>query len=218
MCKKLLILSGAADYTYNDYNLRYDLIQSEAKERGFSDIEFISWPGQKSGVNGILNLFTATEHLSQEILKLESKKEHYQIIAFSWGANVCLNALFNLDKIDYLKKVSLWGIDQFWALYEGFSSQDKIKKTVAKFIQKKVKLDPEFWKYQVPNEFLLQNFKHPCKIIVGFGEFDSESSHDFATYLESFIENSSIQCKKIYGVGHAVTEKNNEYLDCLFGV
>ncbi len=49
MTNKLLILSGSTDISKSDYKLRYSLISNEAKKRGFTNIEILSWPGQDSG-------------------------------------------------------------------------------------------------------------------------------------------------------------------------
>jgi hypothetical protein len=109
MKKSLLILPGAVDpYQKDDkkdFSERYNLIIDEAKKRGYNQIKILPWIGQNSGSKGFMNLKTGTSLLTKEISEIEKKKEHYDIIAFSWGANVYLNTLSNIKQPIYLKKL-----------------------------------------------------------------------------------------------------------------
>ena len=134
MEKILLILPGSADPEHKDektdYRQRYELVASEAKRLGYTKTSMLVWPGQRSGPPGIKNLRTAGSALAETLSEFEKAKVAYDIIAFSWGANVCLSTLFCSPEPKYLGRTVLWGIDEFWRMAGYFSSPDLIERTV----------------------------------------------------------------------------------------
>ena len=220
MKKSLLILPGAVDPFHKDgkkdFSERYNLIIDEAKKRGYNQIKLLPWIGQNSGGNGLMNLKTGTTLLTTEIYEREMKKEDYDIIAFSWGANVYLNTLSNIKQPAYLKRTVLWGIDEFWRMASYFSTVDKAKSIIQYMNMHGTNIDPKFITYVIPNESMLLDYKHSNLIRIGFGEYDEESPPGYAYYLQSMGLKKNIECKVIPEVGHVVTEPIDNYLNCLF--
>jgi hypothetical protein len=218
--KTLLILPGATDPNHmdlkKDYNLRYNLVANEAKSHGFDNIEILSCVGQKSGSKGLMNLVTASELLTKKIIDLEKKKKEYDIIAFSWGANVYLYTLSCISEPKYLKRTVLWGIDEFWRMASFFTSSEKIISIVEYMKQNGSDIDPHFMSYEVPNEVLLIEYKHENVIRIGFGENDPDSPPAFAQYLKTLGIKRNIKFRVVPEVSHVVTCYNEEYLRCLF--
>ncbi len=216
MRKMLYILSGSTDPQLQDYEKRYSLVIDKAIKLGYEQPEVVAWVGQKSGKKGIMNLESASSQLKSIIAELEKGDIPYDIIAFSWGANVYLNTLSKISEPRNLKRTVLWGPDEFWRMAGYFSSIEKTRETIKFLKTKDVIIDSDFFLYEIPNEFLLKSYPHSNRIRIGFGENDTDSPPAFADYLKSFVLKSNITYQVIANVKHVVTEYNEEYLNCLF--
>ena len=201
----------------HDYSKRYRLVSDEALKRGYKSIEIISWIGQNSGQNGIMNLDTASNYLKIKMIDLENGGTPYDIFAFSWGANVCLKTLFDIEEPNYLQRTVLWGIDEYWRMVKYFDPYTDTCETIIGLKKKGASIKSDFLTYEFSNEFLLCNYRHKNKVLVAFGENDDKSSPAFADYLKSFVTKSNISYHIVAEVGHVVSEYNEEYLNCLFG-
>ena len=216
MAQKLLVLSGAADPASKGSRKRYTLVVEEALRRGYDEPQIVAWIGQDSGGGGAMDLTSASSQLKGLIRKLESEKSSYDIFAFSWGASVYLKTLSETEAPEYLRNTVLWGIDEYWRFSEYFLTEESTRAITAALRDSGTNLAPHFHARQVPNEVLLRHYPHSNPIRIGFGENDAESPPAFAAYLESFVGRSNITYWIVPEVGHVVTDRNREYLDCLF--
>ena len=164
-----------------------------------------------------MDLTSATTQLAKLIMTLESEGSSYDVVAFSWGASVYLNTLSNLEAPQHLRNTVLWGIDEFWRFSEYFLTEESTRSIKEVLSDAGAKLSSDFYAHQVPNEVLLRRYPHSNAIRIGFGENDSESPPAFASYLESFVDCRNITYRIVPEVGHFVTDRDREYLDCLFG-
>lgn len=215
MKQKLLVLAGAADPAADSAKGRYELLVEEALKRGYEAPLVIAWIGQKSAGGGTMELTSATAQLTKLIATLESEGSSYDVVAFSWGASVYLNALSKMEAPRHLRNTVLWGIDEFWRFSEYFLTEESTRAITQVLGDAGANLSSDFYAHQVPNEVLLRHYPHSNAIRIGFGENDSESPPAFARYLESFVERRNITYRIVPGVGHFVAEPDREYLDCL---
>ncbi|MFW5795028.1 MAG: hypothetical protein ACOCV1_06050 [Bacillota bacterium] len=220
MKKKLLILPGGGDPFLNEkYITIYKLVKDEASKKGYNKIEIISWVGQNSGPKGIMNLKTATYQLKNIINALVKDNEKFDIIGFFWGANVCINTLYNFNSIpSNLNICRFYGIDEFWNLKTRFfidTSKNKIRT-----LRKKIgaNIDDNFFNYQIPNELLLRDYPHDNEIRIGIGENDYSisSPEGFVKYLKSFIDKEKISIEIIKNAEHEILKTNKNYFNFLF--
>jgi len=224
MQKKLILLPGSTDINYKDnrhnYSKRYNLVSNEALKRGYLTVEVLSWVGQNSGLKGVMNLSTATEFLKLKICEIEKENSLYDIIAFSWGANVILKALYDFQKakinLGYLNKVVLWGPDEFWRMAKYFQNEIATADTIRALKQKGAIIQADFMKHELSNEFLLSKYEQSIKLKICIGEKDTKSNPAFLDYLKGFVNNKYIFYSMIEGVDHIVEEYNKAYIDCLF--
>ena len=216
MTQKLLVLSGAADPASKGAESRYTLVVEEALRRGYDEPQIVAWIGQDSGGAGVMDLTSASSQLKELIRTLESEESAYDIFAFSWGASVYLKTLSEIEAPEYLRNTVLWGIDEYWRFSEYFLTEESTRMIKGALRESGANLAPDFHALQVPNEVLLRHYPHSNPIRIGFGENDAESPPAFAAYLESFVKKSNITYWIVPEVGHVVTERNQEYLDCLF--
>ena len=217
MKQKLLVLPGAADPAVPSAQGRYKLVIEEALRRGYEAPQVVAWTGQVSAGGESMDLTSATAQLAKLIMTLESEGSSYDVIAFSWGASVYLNTLSNLEAPQHLRNTVLWGIDEFWRFSEFFLTEESTRAIKEVLSDAGTKLSSDFYAHQVPNEVLLRRYPHSNAIRIGFGENDSESPPAFASYLESFVDCRNITYRIVPEVGHFVTDRDREYLDCLFG-
>ena len=217
MKQKLLVLPGAADPTALSAQGRYKLVVEEALRRGYEAPHVVAWMGQESAGGETMDLASATAQLAKLIMTLESEGSSYDVVAFSWGASVYLNTLSKLEAPRHLRNTVLWGIDEFWRFSEYFLTKESTRMIKALLGDAGAKLSSDFYARQVPNEVLLRHYPHSNAIRIGFGENDNESPPAFANYLESFVDRGNITYKIVPEVGHFVTNRDREYLDCLFG-
>jgi len=215
--QKLLVLPGAADPAVPSAQGRYKLVIEEALRRGYEAPQVVAWTGQVSAGGESMDLTSATAQLAKLIMTLESEGSSYDVIAFSWGASVYLNTLSNLEAPQHLRNTVLWGIDEFWRFSEYFLTEESTRSIKEVLSDAGAKLSSDFYAHQVPNEVLLRRYPHSNAIRIGFGENDSESPPAFASYLESFVDCRNITYRIVPEVGHFVTDRDREYLDCLFG-
>jgi len=215
--QKLLVLPGAADPATPRAQGRYKLVVEEALRRGYEAPQVVAWMGQDSAGGETMELTSATTQLAKLIITLESEGSSYDVVAFSWGASVYLNTLSKLEAPRHLRNTVLWGIDEFWRFSEHFLTEESTRAIKEVLRDAGANLSSDFYARQVPNEVLLRRYPHSNAIRIGFGENDSESPPSFASYLESFVDSHNITYRIVPEVGHFVTDRDREYLDCLFG-
>ena len=164
-----------------------------------------------------MNLTTASSQLAKLIRELESEGSSYDVVAFSWGASVYLNTLSQMEAPGHLRNTVLWGIDEYWRFSEYFLTRESTQAIKEVLRDAGTTLSSDFFTRQVPNEALLRSYPHSNPIRIGFGENDNESPPAFAAYLESFVIKHNITYRIVPEVGHFVTDRDKDYMDCLFG-
>ncbi len=167
------------------------------------------------GAKGILNCSTAIESLKKKLDKYEEEKTIYDIIAFSFGTNICLNVLFNNSNYEYLSRTVLWGLGQYWEYYDYFSEYGQLKHKERHLVSG-YNLDTSIMSTFFPNEIILKEYPHNNPIFIGFGEFDEISPIYFKDYLEKFVKKGNIKFVQINGISHKVVEFNKDYIDFMF--
>lgn len=217
MKRKLLVLSGAADPASAGAQDRYKLVIEEAQRRGYNKPQIVAWIGQDSAGGGVMDLTSASKQLRELIEELESEKLPYDVVAFSWGASVYLRTLSELEAPKYLGNTVLWGIDEYWRFSEYFLTDQSTKMIKRSLRNLGTSLAPDFYAHQVPNETLLRYYPHSNPIRIGFGENDAESPPAFAAYLETIVKKRNITYRVVPAVGHIVSDRSPDYLNCLFG-
>ena len=217
MKQKLLVLSGAADPSAPRSQGRYKLVVEEALRRGYEVPQVVAWKGQDSAGGGTMDLTSASSQLAELIRAHESEGSSYDVVAFSWGASVYLNTLSQMEAPEHLRNTVLWGIDEFWRFSEYFLTKESTRAMKEVLHDAGANISSDFFAHQVPNEVLLKRYPHSNPIRIGFGEKDNESPPPFAAYLESFVSKHNITYRVVPEVGHFVTDRDREYMDCLFG-
>ncbi len=117
----LLILPGGSSPHNENYKSVYTLLEDEAKERGYREIQVAHYPGQadKNGtITGKGTLPGAVE-VASVLIKQFADKGPFRIIARSFSCNVSLLAIKKTG-VTNLKDIVLWGPAPFWLVWEQF--------------------------------------------------------------------------------------------------
>ena len=210
MNKNLLVFPGSTDPNIREYSKRYDLIISEAKKRGYNNIQVLNWTGQKSSKNtGTFSMQSALVDAIPIIEEYNELKNDFNIIAFSWGCSIAVRTVQYFPKLEFLNKIILWGITPYWKEYEVIEYEKHDAYKYSGCI-----VDDDYFKHQVPIEYLLNNYKGKIKLKIGVGCNDSDYS--FLKYVESIVEKQFISFHYIKNVSHVVTSFDTEYIDFMF--
>ncbi|MCD4794492.1 MAG: hypothetical protein K8R54_14745 [Bacteroidales bacterium] len=214
MEKNLLLFSGSSDPTMGEYPKRYDLIISEAKERGYNYVQLLNWIGQKSSnTKGVFSMQNALIDAIPTIQKYNELKHSFDIIAFSWGCGVALRSLQSFEHLKYLNKIILWGITPYWKEYEVMEI-NKYKSTIDAYNYCGCIVDNDYFKHQVPVEYLLHNYNRKTQLKIGAGCKGGDNI--FLKYVENIIENPLISFYYLKNIGHVVTSFDKDYINFMF--
>lgn len=217
--KKLLILSGSSDYACNSHKERYDLIRSQAKIKGYNESKIISYPGQKSNdsMKSELTFNSSVDETFQRIIDFEKRQIQYDIICLSFGCNVLLQLMEDLD-LKYSNRIALWGPTPQVTYYNLL-----IKAKENTYKEGINNLDVNYAQNIFTNipSFDLQLSKYFRKHIIHIatGSLDKLSTPEYLKFLKSvFFDNGRFRFyDDVHGIGHSVNKSNHNYFKFLFG-
>ncbi len=214
MKKNLLLFSGSTDPTLGEYPKRYNLIISEAKKRGYNHVQLLNWTGQKSSNNkGAFSMQNALIDAIPIIEKYNELKNDFNIIAFSWGCGIALRSLQILKQCDKLSRIILWGIIPYWEEYEAIVI-NKNKSILDAYNSAGCFVDDNYFKYQIPIEYLLRTYNMKIPLKIGIGLMDKNVA--FLEYIDKILDNQYIKCFINKKLDHVVLSVNEEYLNFMF--
>lgn len=215
MGKNLLVFSGSTDPDISDYRKRYDLVIEEAYHRGYLNVHFLNWTGQKSSdKKGALSMQTAVIDAITEIEKFNNLVNPFDLIAFSWGCGVALRSLQLMsDQIKYLDSIALWGICPYWVEYEAMEI-NKHQSIGYAYNFAGCIVDQNYLNYQIPIEYLLHSYSIDKKLKIGAGS--EKGDNCFLKYIESIMSGKNVSFHYLDDLAHVVTEPNVDYFDFLF--
>ncbi len=214
MEKNLLLFSGSTDPTMGEYPKRYDLIISEAKERGYNYVQLLNWTGQKSSnTKGAFSMQNALIDAIPIIEEYNELKHSFDIIAFSWGCGIALRSLQFLAQLKYLNKIILWGITPYWKEHEVMEI-NKHRSMIDAYNYCGCIVDDDYFKHQVPVEYLLRNYNRKIQLKIGAGCKDGDNN--FLKYVESIVENPLISFCYLKNTEHVVSLFDKEYINFMF--
>jgi len=198
MNHKLVIFPGAGDPSSSAYMPVYELLEQEARIRGYRTITLLKYPGHVSHKAGTLTLDSAVRQSVDACSALGSK---LVFLGRSFGCFVALEVAKHLYRS--LGRVILWGPPPFWLVWEMMARDyEEISKIG---LSKHVCFDKGVFVTMKPIESLLRQTGVPVQ--VSTGSLDSLASPDFIDYLKSICSvNPLIQFSPIVkGAKHEVT-------------
>ena len=212
---KLIIFPGSTDPYKKRNKKSYQILIDEAKNRGFSDVKLITYPGHHSNeIKKSLNSSVAKQVMKQTIVNAEAEKEEYIVFVRSFGCNPFLQFLFEKqDDLKFLKKCIVWGP---YSYHKWFEVTDGLVTT--ELNEFGVKISNDFFNTIYPIEVSINKIKNSFPIIITSGTDDADYPIEFHNYLSSINRNNNIFFSNlIKGVAHVVEEKNVEYFELIFG-
>ncbi len=216
MSKCLFIFPGGGDPECFDYKAGFDLIEEQAKLRGYTVIKIFKYPGHFSytGQNEFLNLKTAKETVLPYILEAETKGIEYDFYARSYGCGVVMDILLN-NTLNFLNKVTLWGPVPIVHMYE-VCIHDASAVSYARE-RKGCWLNDDSFHSVEPFEIQLMKYNGKQILQLGTGELDIHCKPIFFEFLVSYIpDNSKFRVMTIKGLKHEVISFNADYINLIF--
>lgn len=215
MKKNLLIFTGSTDPGIDIYKKRYDLVINEAKTRGYTNIQLVSWNGQmSSGKKGVLSMQNSVVDAIFEIEKFDKLDIFFDLIAFSWGCGVALRSLQLMHyKTKYLGTIALWEPSPYWKEYE-IMEVNKYNSINSAYDLVHCIVDNDYLAHQVPIEYLLHSYTSQIKLKIGCST--KVDDYFFLKYIESIVCNQNVSYHYLNGLDHVVVEPNEDYFNFLF--
>lgn len=214
--KKLFVFPGAGNPTNGQYFKVYETIRAAAEEKGYEDIQILTYPGHISSQNDNEELYLESSvEASVNTLELAEKTDiKYDVICRSYGCMVFMKIMLTRE-LKLVHKIVLWGPSPYCNAYKAIMRDEDAAKKIG--ISKGVRLSSKIFSSADPFEIQLMQHTGNKKIYIGTGELDNHCKPVFLHFLDAYLDyDKRFSYSVIRGVEHEIDYPNEDYLNFLF--